>query len=516
MARRDDALALNLPARLRDAARRTLLDRVVGALAPGRELARVEARLRRTMLGYRAANISRLRRRRSGPTGAADRHLTHAQISTLRENARELDRDNCIAAGLLNRMVDNIVGDGGRIEALTDDEDWNQRAEGLFAEWSEDPQAVDLTGRFTWAEMVSCALRAVFVDGDHLLLPVDDGRLQQVEGDQVRSPILKTKQPGTRIVHGVEIDATNRPVAYWIAPGARGMEHISRFARREADKAFWLWNWKRCSQTRGVSALADTDVYFEHLDRYIEFAIVASEVSSSHVIGVETEFGGALGAPEGEVELDESGEDQYVEETEAGTMLYLEPGEKLKPLDPTHPVPEFEPFVRAFSRFLGLPLGMPLELVLLDWSTPNFAASKGALQQAKKAWRKWQLYVRFHLQRPVYLWKVRQWMAEGRLSERPDWARAAWQGPGWDWIDVYREVVAAERSIAAGLDSRSRIAVGRGLDLEAVMRQRAREILTAQRIARERGIPDLWREILGEVGKGADRPTRKAGTQGDQ
>jgi len=503
---------------LRRASERTVLDRAIGFVSPRAELARLKGRVSRTMLGFRAANISRLRRRRDRTSGSADRHLTHAQLHVLRENARELDRDNCIAGGLLNRMVDNIVGEGGRFEALTDDEQWNTRAEGLFDEWAFDADTVDVAGRFAFWEMSRSALRAVLVDGDHLMLKIRNGTLQQVEGHQLGTPTRRSipagTPSGTRIIHGVEITKTNKPVAYHFGPSHRGIEHIFKTTRVEASKLFWLWNWKRCSQTRGQSSLADTDIYFEHLDRYIEFAIVASQVASAHVIGVETEYGEASGEPEGTTELDELGNEQFVEENQAGTMLYMEPGEKVKPLTPAHPMPEFEPFLRAFGRIIGLPYGLPIEVVLLDWSQGNYASARGAMQQAKKAWRNWQKYIYTHLMWPVWVWKIRQFIAEGKLANRDDHAKMLWVGPGWDWIDVYKEVVAAERGIGCGIESRARVLMQRGLDLGNLMRERAKAIVMAKAIAKEFEIEN-YKDVLGKVKKPAGRATKRGGTQGE-
>ena len=61
--------------------------------------------------GYRAASVAR-RGGRTLPTGGSGDYHARTDADLLRNLAQEMDRDNAIYSGILNRAADNILGDG--------------------------------------------------------------------------------------------------------------------------------------------------------------------------------------------------------------------------------------------------------------------------------------------------------------------------------------------------------------------------------------------------------------------
>ena len=58
-----------------------------------------------------------------------------------------------------------------------------------------------------------------------------------------------------------------------------------------------------------------------------------------------------------------------------GMVPVLEDGEEITQLNPAQPTASFPDSLTMLMRLTGLTLGMPLELVLLDFSRPSFSAS---------------------------------------------------------------------------------------------------------------------------------------------
>ena len=78
--------------------------------------------------------------------------------------------------------------------------------------------------------------------------------------------------------------------------------------------------------------------------------------------------------------------------------------------------------------------------------------------------------------RPVWEWKVRQFVEEGLLAERPDMYRAQYITPAWQWVDPVKEVQSNLAAVDAGMDTLSNVARSLGRDFDGIMRTRAREI----------------------------------------
>src|SRR5688500_2834618 len=106
-----------------------LVDKVVEFFAPARAAARMEARS--FLASYRGGQTTRLDRAiptSSGMTGW-NHPLSGNTLTTLRDRARNLDRNNCLASSLLDRATENVIGCGHRLQVRTKDTAWNDLVE---------------------------------------------------------------------------------------------------------------------------------------------------------------------------------------------------------------------------------------------------------------------------------------------------------------------------------------------------------------------------------------------------
>src|SRR6185503_10246995 len=88
--------------------------------------------------------------------------LTQNVSRLMRDRSRSLVDNNALASSILNRTVENVVGNGFQPQALTADGDWNKRAEALLQAWF--PFA-DFKGRsFVQHQRIVCS--ALLRDGD--------------------------------------------------------------------------------------------------------------------------------------------------------------------------------------------------------------------------------------------------------------------------------------------------------------------------------------------------------------
>ncbi len=113
------------------------IDRIIEYISPIWAVARNNARVK--LRAYEAAKPSRLHKFRTD-RGSGDAVVGIAGDS-LRVQARHLDENHDLARGVLNTLVNNIVGSGIRVEALAKDKkgealtDFNNKLHQLFEDW---------------------------------------------------------------------------------------------------------------------------------------------------------------------------------------------------------------------------------------------------------------------------------------------------------------------------------------------------------------------------------------------
>jgi len=435
---------------------------------------------------YAAAKTSRWRRRRTGVasmgSGADYHYRSEGDYLRLLELARDMDRNDTIVGQTIDRAVTNQIQDGITLDVRTGDEDLDSELTARWTEWSLDADQCDLAGESTWSDHEWLVPRAVLVDGDILALPLRDGPLELVEAHRLRTPRNTRKN----VVHGVLLDpATRRREAYWLTKDDVDPLHsitrvadVRQYPARDADghrQVFQVYNRKRSSQTRGVSAMApvvDVAGMFED----IQFAkMIQHQVVSCFAIFRERDISFQHGADtqqrgERETETLGDGSSRTIEGISPGMEIPGLPGEKLSMNSPNVPNPEFFDHVRLMLTLIGINLGMPLVMVLMDASETNFSGWRGAVDQARLGFKRNQkaLISRFH--RPVYLWKVRQWLAEDHVlraaaeSAKINIFGHRWNPPGWPYIEPLKDASADLLRTRNCLISQRRRCHERGMD----------------------------------------------------
>lgn len=476
---------------------------------------------------YQAAKSSRFRRRRTGvaATGSgADYHYrSESDYLKLMEQARDMDRNDTIVGTTIDRAVTQTVQGGLTLDPQTPDPKLNADLWARWDDWSNDPEQCDVSGEMTFGELESLALRQHLADGDHFGLPLAEGSLQMVEAHRCRTP-RNTKK---NVVHGIMLDDRRRRLEYWFTKDeidpfrpVTKVGEMTRYPARDDDgqrQVFHLYNPKRTSQTRGVTALAPI---FDCLGMFedINFArLVQQQVVSCfgvmHEYDANSSPPGMAGFQRGEATTRTRGDGstQRTQGIAPGMEFFGAPGEKLRAFTSGVPNAEFFDHVRLILQLVGINLGMPLVLLLMDASETNFSGYRGAIDQARMGFRNNQRWLvrRFH--RPIYRWKLSQWLAEDpallhAFETHGDKIFAAkWNCPKWPYIEPLKDASADLLKMRNALSSPRRIFADRGEDWEEVaveiIADNAFAIRRAKRVAQRinakyKDDPVHWRELL--------------------
>jgi len=476
---------------------------------------------------YQATKSSQYRRRRSGliATGAnADWHYrVEADYLRLMEACRDMDRNDVLIGQAVDRAVTNTIQDGMLPDPSTTDRGVNREISARWENWSEDPEQCDIQGELTFHDLENLIYRETLVDGDIISLPRREGCLQTFEAHRLRTPTNTKKN----VVHGVLLDDNRKRLEYWFTkddiPPYQALNNVGETVSvpvRDKDgyrQVFHVRNPKRVTQTRGIGALVPT---FDCAGMFedINFAkLVQQQVVSCFAVFRKRDA--SFSMPDGTQPTGEKtvqnlpdGSTRTLRGIAPGMEIEGMPGETLEGFSPNVPNAEFFDHCRLILTLIGINLGLPLVLMLLDASETNFSGFRGAVDQARLGFRRNQRWLINGFHRPCYQWKVRQWLADdaalrsaaGKLGDKI--FAHTWRRPSWPYIEPLKDASTDLLRVRNALISPRRLHAERGREWSHVCREivedNAMAIIRAKRMAAKINLkytddqPVHWREVL--------------------
>jgi len=457
--------------------------------------------------GYGAATGDRTRRTRVYSVGGADQHQDVRTLDKLRETARDFDRNNSIIHGACDRICDNVVGPTFGFRAQTDSEAWNKEAhEWMVAKMGPD---TDVRGLFDFHELLGQTMRAMCTDGDQFILFVKGGQTQIIETQQVATPSDK-RGSGHNVVNGVEMDRAGRPKAIYIGKQSydgflRAHSTSDDVTRVTAENFLWPAYRTRATQTRGVPIIASAIETIELLVDYLLNEATAAAIDACLAFLIQ-----------GDIDLDNLPDDQYtqdgtdgtgasttetLQQIQAGTIARIGHNEKVEMIGAKRPGTQFAPYLKASLRIIGSGFGLPLELLLLDFSDGNFSSQKAAILQAQRKFRIWQSWLVRKVATPMYRRWIGQAVAAGDLQPNSQMDRVRWFPPQWAHVQPEVAMKALKEGIALGATSVTSWIEDGGQTIEEFATERRKEIDIFKGNGTETPIPSTGMEGVASLGK---------------
>ena len=436
-------------------------------------------------------------------------------LELLRERCRDLYAGSPLGRGAIDRVVLNAIGSGLRLNVRIDPArlgmkeseagEWASQVEGEFDYWASSKDS-DYSRMMSFYELQTLAFRSVLLDGECLAVMRDKPggdmpyslKVMLLEGDRLRTP--RSRPPGKMIDAGVELDVEGQPCAYWITnrnPNSELMNQpvledrrIKLFGYKSGRRNIvHLYPSERIGQRRGVPFLAPVIEQLKQLARYTDAELMAAVIGGIFAIFFEHEprEDGSYGEEEYATEEGQGGIpglENITQEELYGSMMDLPEGVKPVSLSPARPNTAFDAFVNALVKQIGGALGIPAELMFMQF-TASYSASRGALLEAWKLFRYWREWFAANFCQAVY----EEWLTEavilGRVKapgyleddvKRKAYSWATWVGPAQGQLNPVQEVNAAILRVQNNLSTYQKEAGElTGEDWDLIMRQRQRE-----------------------------------------
>lgn len=486
--------------------------------------------------------------------GSADLDLL-PELPTLAGRGRDLERNHGVAHGAVDTLVDNVVGTGfacnptpdyvalGKTKAWADA--WSEKTAARWRNYAEST-AFDAGRRLNFHGTTRLLFRTEVVEGDACALPLwrpDRGErfatcFQVVDPARLSNPDGTWDTPTLR--GGVEIDpSTTEALRYHVRKahpfdagalqpsGAWSWEAIPARDPTGRPRFLHLYELERPGQTRGKPAMSSVMTMFRMLDHYERAEVAAAVMNAMMCAALESSLdmpsilellGGDPKCPPAEAYL--GFRRDWVAQTrlESGTILAPPPGDKMNFFKAERPNSQFGPFSEQILRHIGTSLGLPLELLMKDFSKTNYSSARAALLEAWRYFNNRRDWLVTHWADVAYgLWleeaaNAGEVEAPTFYADRQAWCRAEWIGDGKGWIDPLKEAEASGERRRQGVSTLSRECAEQGLDYRDVVRQQVREEAFVNAERKAVGLDPLPPGAFMGIGTGAPAKAGRGGT----
>lgn len=476
-----------------------------------RKLIIVNAPGKYTALGYRAARLASSEGRvYSGAAG--QRHEQFDRIKLINQS-RAFMRDNSIYRGMINRAVAYIVGNGFGLQVKTSSKNLNSEIEAMWEEEHRRPEVRQvLTGRKT--DRMIC--REILVTGDTaVLLTNKDSKIQLIESEQITKSTISNSD-------GIETDVYGRPKKFWISSyDKNGFTSKSRSKPFRPENVLFLTNPERPSSLRGVPPCQSAFPMLHRINDVCDSEAIAWQLLARLAVAIYRKEGAKQGYNESKANPDKEGTagegslSTRITELDYALMFEAEPDEKIEGIERNIPGKNFSESLRMFLRLLGLPIGLPLELILLDWTQSNYSQSRAILEQAYQTFLDSQYGLKDFYYDPLLIWRVKNKIHSKTLEKNGYQLNHHFIMPTFPWIDQLKEVQAYAEKLDRSFITHSDVCKSLNRDREDVVSTRETEVSDA--IERAKKISEKYSvEVPWEIFAGLEPPTKKEAKQAAQ
>ena len=463
------------------------IDKIIAHISPSWAASRIRARL--SLRAYEAAKPSRLHKKHTD-RGSGDASVSLAGES-MRIQARHLDENHDLARGVLNVLVNNIVGTGIRIESLVKDKkgesltSFNNKLHQLFEDWMLKPE---VTWELHWHQLQRLAARSWLRDGEVLAQLLEGTNSTLDHGSRIPFSIeliecdllpMDFNDERKNIVQGVQKNKWGRPTGYYLYKQHPGDPNSTLSLKQDtkyisAENILHLKLTDRIRQARGVSMFASVLTRLDDIKEYEDSERIAARIASAMCAFIRK-------SPDGPVTsaITDSSGNRLMRMKPGMIFDNLLPGEEIDMIESNRPNTMLEQFRNSQLRAVAAGTYTSFSSIAKDYNGTYSAQRQELVEQsvhyAVLREHFIERFVRPIWQRFIRVVLLTDLIEVPRNIDMDTLLDADFRGPTMPWIDPLKEIHAEEKSVQAGFKSRSQVIRERGNNPAMVNEQIKRE-----------------------------------------
>lgn len=430
---------------------------------------------------YAAASANRLN---SGwTTTPYSRNWTlRNDLQMLRARAREMCANDPHFVKFLKMVRSNVIGAKGlqsQIRARKArgklDTDLNKMVAEVFWDWGM-KETCTVTQKMNWIACQRLFITQVARDGEALVQmvqPKDNPygfALKFWNVDYLDETYNETVPGRNRIIMSVEVDAMDKPVAYYLTTPPSDGNYTRRRERVRIPAEQMIHSYlveDEEAAVRGVTWFAGVLLEGKNHHGYKEGVITSARFASNHLgfientVADETQFTG---------EEDEYGNEKAVEiDVSPLSMNELLPGQKFSQFNPNQPTQNHAEFIKTIVRDLAAGLGVNYFSLAGDMSDVNYSSARVGLGEERELWREMQDFVADNFCRPIYHAWCKQAYFTGKLEiddrQYQEIQNPIFRARGWRYVDPQKEIGANVEGLSNNLMTLTDVLADQGIDI---------------------------------------------------
>jgi len=423
--------------------------------------------------------------RRSSPKQyivSEDDALRDRERNVLSATTQDVNRNFSIAAWMIRRHLDFVASN--YFICNTPDDGFNSYVEDYMKDRGK-PENFDAAGRHSIQDAMRLIESSRTIDGDVFIMKLNNGRVQVIEGDRVRTPDTERRRDDDIWKNGLLLDkfGKTRRVAVWRRANnaSYGGYEYERMIR--SQNIWQVGYFSRFDQYRGVSPMASALNDLKDVYENKGYALAKAKISQMFGMKFTRDAPDSLPGSqfiEDSDDIDPRGRYE-VDFGKGSVLLDMMPGDDAEFLQNDTPSQQYQDFMLLTISMCLKSLDLPFNFYQENFT--NFFGSKAAFILYEKSTTPKQRQLQEWL-RSWSVWQINRGIADGSFVlpagyETAEQLPIKWQAEGLPWWDLAREIQPTITAIENNLMTMEQVIRERNngefADWRAVVDQRAIE-----------------------------------------
>ncbi len=392
----------------------------------------------------------------------------------VRARCRDLERNSDIMNSVVGAFKRNVIGGGYTLQARSIDEELNQKIENTWKLWCKKDNC-DVTGSQSFNQMIRMAVERKKVDGGILFLKryTKDGiipfKLQTIEVDELDTAQMVPKVDKNKVVGGIEYNAYNKPVGYWVKQYSIDGYTVENPIYIEDKYVIFYYSKKRPSQIREMSDMSSTITRIRDANEFMTAVSVKERIAACLSVFIKKQIP-TTGIGRGSTGSVQNKHDYEGKTISPGMIKELNAGDEIQVVNPSGQSADATSYIKLQQRLVGAGQGISYEATSRDMSETNYSSARqGSIEDGLTYAEEIELLIE-NVLNEVYETFIISGYLSGMFdfkdfwNKKDDYFRHEWIQAPKKWIDPLKEANSNRIALQTGQKTFKQIAAENGKD----------------------------------------------------